>query len=630
VVRVKTKRKEGTRFGSGFVAQPGLVITAANVLGMQDRGSDPPEKIEVVAAAGTQNERSYEGELLVVDRNESLAVIRIKGQDQPEPLPIISSVEVQESQRLLIMGYPSGASLVNLRNGMEPKPTVKARQCIATGRLLNKLGIVKYLQIEGGADPGNSGGAVLDTNGDVVGVLAAGNANPNMTFVVPSEYVTNLLQGRVLEVHIADTFRSAGSTRSKIGTYIANPAKRFDGVSLEIWTSPAPALKQLGGRSAIRPASTVPPIPLPGDGPIVATKLDYDPEQGVTTDFTESTTDFIVLPDRKENEVYWLRPRYHLTNGGDYWGEAMVVEMGTYPVDVKPATLAVKLTPDSGPGSGRTITLDTRCAVTLENAAGVIGTNEQNMRTTLKETVRAVEANGDARVRLRYVDVHLNDFDSDPALQKQMREALESVKAISANATMTSDGLLTVAKRNWAEVPVQARKVLVSFDSQVIDALELLSIALPNKEVQPLETLPMEKKLTLQLGSSPVRLESVQFDGQCEYKGRRVRNGRPEAVIRFMAPTRLEDEKKGLPSGVLHGEAVIDLATGQVILETIRANLMADFEAGKLNKDPTHATIHFEATLRRTTSESPASLDPRTMLPNQTIVLSPLVGVGVP
>ena len=107
VVQVRSKRKEGTRFGSGFVAQPGLIITAANVLGMQDRGNQPPEKIDVVARADTQDERSYAGELLVVDRNESLAVIRIKGQDLPEPLSIISSAEVQQSQRLLIMGFPS-------------------------------------------------------------------------------------------------------------------------------------------------------------------------------------------------------------------------------------------------------------------------------------------------------------------------------------------------------------------------------------------------------------------------------------------------------------------------------------------------------------------------------------------
>jgi hypothetical protein len=233
-------------------------------------------------------------------------------------------------------------------------------------------------------------------------------------------------------------------------------------------------------------------------------------------------------------------------------------------------------------------------------------------------------------VRLQYADVHLNDFDRDPALQKQMHQAIESVRSIHARATMSSDGQLTVARRDWAEVPVQPRKVLATFDSQVMDSLEVLSVALPNKEVHPLELWPIEKKLTLQLGSSPVKLESVRFKGDCEYKGMRVRNGRPEAVIRFMAASLAQDEKKGLPSGVLHGEAVIDLTTGQVILETLKANLMADFEAGKLNKDPTHATINFEATLRRTNGEPPASLDPRTMLPNQSIVLSPLVGVGVP
>jgi hypothetical protein len=120
------------------------------------------------------------------------------------------------------------------------------------------------------------------------------------------------------------------------------------------------------------------------------------------------------------------------------------------------------------------------------------------------------------------------------------------------------------------------------------------------------------------------------FQAHCEYLGRRWHHGRAEAVIRFLgAPPQLPG-KKGWLDGILRGEAVMDLATGQIILATLRVNLSSDFEAGILNKDAAHAGILFETTLRRTIGESSEVLDPLTMLPHQTIVLSPLVGVGVP
>jgi serine/threonine protein kinase/S1-C subfamily serine protease len=618
VVQIRSTRREGVRFGSGFVAQPGLVVSVAHVFDMQRWGRPPPEKIEVVAHAGTQQERLYEGELLVVDRNENLAVIRIQGPDLPKPLPIVSSSEVEESQRLVTLGYPTSQISRNLLPGIAPVPTLKARQVVVAGRMMNTLGIVKYLQIEGGSDPGNSGAAVIDTNGEVVAVHVVGVRGAQTNFVVPSDYVTNLLQGRVLELQLGVAYRSKGSTGIQLHTTIANPTRQFNAVSLEMWTSPAPRSDGSNlARLTIRPASNVRPIPLPGDGPIYSTRLDYDLEKWNQVGEHFSVDDFI-LPDRKKNEVYWVRPRYHLTNGGDRWGEAMIVDMGHYPVDLKPATLASKLTPDVEPNPGRTLTLDSRCTVDLEGAEGSIGSNEQNLHATLNERVESLDANGDARVRLHYVDVRVNDADRGPKSVPEFSRKLDLLKKVSAEAVIAKDGRMRVPKTDWSQLSEKEQQSLIDINSRIMNSLEMMTI----------DTSLLAPTLSMHLDFGPLKGERLLFEGAPRGMSTRSRNGRSEALISLRFWTRHEDEKKGSPAGTIFGDAAIDLTTGQVILGRFRTFLSADFAAGQINNNPVHAEVFLETTLRRTSGEAPATLDPNTMLPGQTIVLSPLVGVG--
>ena len=51
-------------------------------------------------------------------------------------------------------------------------------------------------------------------------------------------------------------------------------------------------------------------------------------------------------------------------------GDAVVVEMGRHPVDLKPATLAVRHTPDRGPDDARKLVLDTRRILAFEVEGG--------------------------------------------------------------------------------------------------------------------------------------------------------------------------------------------------------------------------------------------------------------------
>src|SRR5581483_8996259 len=105
---------------------------------------------------------------------------------------------------------------------------------------MNKDGYsVKYIQVEGGADPGNSGGAVVDTNGNVSAVLVAGDPRSNMRWVIPSEYVLHLLHGRVLKLVPGQAVTSGGGVKQPLRANVADPLKRLTKVTADVWVGKA-------------------------------------------------------------------------------------------------------------------------------------------------------------------------------------------------------------------------------------------------------------------------------------------------------------------------------------------------------------------------------------------------------
>lgn len=172
---------EGLGWGSGWIAEvhgnEAYIVTNSHVVGMKEVAAPPPDKVVVTLDTGLPTQREFDAKLLALDREEDLAVLRIQGKNLPTPLTIVPSYDLLESQRLFTMGFPLGGDLVRrLKQGLNTgdlKTTLKFRPTSISGRILNKDGSVKYLQIEGGVDPGNSGGAAVDTNGNLVAVVVA-------------------------------------------------------------------------------------------------------------------------------------------------------------------------------------------------------------------------------------------------------------------------------------------------------------------------------------------------------------------------------------------------------------------------------------------------------------------------
>ncbi|MHB1376721.1 MAG: trypsin-like peptidase domain-containing protein [Candidatus Humimicrobiaceae bacterium] len=94
-----------------------------------------------------------------------------------------SMMEIQDP--VTIIGYP-GTSEIGQENTLNPtvtNGTISGKQMVSG---------TEWIQIQGDARPGNSGGPVLDKNGNVIGILSAGTDNTNV-YIRPSNDIKTLL-----------------------------------------------------------------------------------------------------------------------------------------------------------------------------------------------------------------------------------------------------------------------------------------------------------------------------------------------------------------------------------------------------------------------------------------------------
>ncbi len=140
--------------GSGVIlSKDGYIITNNHVI-------ERAETIEVV-----HQKRTYPAKLVGTDKNTDIAVLKIEATDLPE-IKRGSSRNLQIGEWVLAVGNP-----FNLTS------TVTAGIVSAKERQINILGgefpLESFIQTDAPINPGNSGGALVNVNGELVGINTA-------------------------------------------------------------------------------------------------------------------------------------------------------------------------------------------------------------------------------------------------------------------------------------------------------------------------------------------------------------------------------------------------------------------------------------------------------------------------
>jgi len=180
----RERKQYGEGSGSGvIVSEDGYIVTNNHVI-------NNASEIEVVLNDNT----SYKAEIVGTDPSTDLAVLKIEAENL-SPMMFGNSDEVQVGQWVLAVGNP-----FNLNS------TVTAGIVSAKARNINIIGsndksimpIESFIQTDAAVNPGNSGGALVNIAGELVGIntaIASQTGNyAGYAFAVPSRLVNKIMR----------------------------------------------------------------------------------------------------------------------------------------------------------------------------------------------------------------------------------------------------------------------------------------------------------------------------------------------------------------------------------------------------------------------------------------------------
>ncbi|MEQ9466153.1 MAG: Do family serine endopeptidase [Ekhidna sp.] len=205
------ERRGGPARGAGS----GVVISADGYIVTNNHVIEGADEIEVVL----NDNRSYRAKVVGVDEDTDLAVLKVNEKN-------LVAVRYGDSDKINI-----GEWVLAIGNPYEFRSTVTAGIVSAKGRNINILNgdyrIESFIQTDAAVNPGNSGGALVNLNGELVGINTA-IASPSGAFAGYSFAVPVSLVKKV----VSDLIEYGTVQRALLGIQIgdvnAQVAEQFD------------------------------------------------------------------------------------------------------------------------------------------------------------------------------------------------------------------------------------------------------------------------------------------------------------------------------------------------------------------------------------------------------------------
>lgn len=163
--------------GSGvIISEDGYIVTNNHVI--QDAS-----ELEITL----NNRKSYKAKVIGTDQKMDIALLKIDTNEKLPYTPFADSDQVKVGEWVLAVGNP-----YNLNS------TVTAGIVSAKARNLDTRGIQSFIQTDAAVNPGNSGGALVNTRGELIGIntmiSSPTGSYAGYSFAVPSNITRKIIE----------------------------------------------------------------------------------------------------------------------------------------------------------------------------------------------------------------------------------------------------------------------------------------------------------------------------------------------------------------------------------------------------------------------------------------------------
>lgn len=180
------KQAESTEWsGSGFALNNGYICTNYHVV-------EGAKSIEILGVQGDFT-ISYSAKVIASDKFNDLAILKIDDADFKEfgTIPYkVKTLMADVGEEIFVLGYPMTTTM-----GDEIKLT--------TGVVSSRTGFqgdVSLYQISAPIQPGNSGGPLFDSQGNLIGIVSAKHTGAeNVGYAIKASYLRNLMESSITE-----------------------------------------------------------------------------------------------------------------------------------------------------------------------------------------------------------------------------------------------------------------------------------------------------------------------------------------------------------------------------------------------------------------------------------------------
>lgn len=559
--------------GTGFFAvDKNIVITNAHVVGMLQPGTHRPRKVEIIVDSGEPTEHTLAGYVVAVDRTSDLAVLRYRNAAKsspdvspstaPQPLKVFSAKKLLETQVVYVFGFPFGEQL--------GKNITVSRSSVSSLRK-DKDGYLKQVQVNGGMHPGNSGGPVVDSSGNVIGIAVAGIPGTQVNFAIPGDSLYRMLEGRISTVTLGESYQIGKQFRVPVTLRAIDPLSRLKKVEIEWWVG-----KQ--GRS--RGPADSRPTPLPGDSPHATVDVPY--RKGVAHVFLK-------VPPVPEGKAVFLQPIYEAANGKRRWMASISYDPGPL---LDQMTVLVSLKPKVEKSD---LYLNSRSQMKFDVFGGDELSLLSHIDAHLMQNTYNVGRDGGAHRQFTVKKMEWGvSIDNKPAPRSlRTQQAMQYLKNLSLIVGEDPQGNLISRRIDVSRVPRSAQKLLAALGRQMMESLDLASVSIPGKRLKPgtnwraTRSVPLETPGAYRSGAILMR---YIYKGVADYYHRRV------AVINIRGTIPARTTGSMTVTGRARGMAYLDLRKKRIVVAevTLDVNLIA-----KIGSDTAKASGQTQVKLSR-------------------------------